>query len=388
MKKAQNLTKSRSILKNAIIVTALFSVNLLNAQSAYKFSTAGATGNIGPTQTQLDSSYASSNLFGKVESNYGIQTFTVPVSGLYHIEARGAQGGGDGTTKFGGKGVSMQGDFNFAAGTVLKILVGHQGSSGSGCYGGGGGSFVTDILNTPLIIAGGGGGAGGVMGGNGIDASTGLNGTAGVAGGSGGTNGSGGTAINTNAGSGGGFYSDGTGSFYMPQCSTNVGKSFLNGCEGGQFDFWLPGGFGGGGSGWDGNGNGGGGGGYSGGGTSGSSFSAGGGAGSYNSGTNQLNIAGANTGDGQIIITEITTTGITALNNNYQINLYPNPFTNKITVITNGEERATLQIVNALGAVVHSEKMVNSKTEIDLSEQASGIYFVKIGSVTRRVVKE
>ena len=175
----------------------------------------------------------------------------------------------------------------------------------------------------------------------------------------------------------------------MPQCSSNVGKSFLNGCEGGQFDFWLPGGFGGGGSGWDGNGNGGGGGGYSGGGTSGTSFSAGGGAGSYNSGVNQINIAGANTGDGQIIITEILSTGIGALNNsNYQINLYPNPFTDKITVINRGEEKGTLQIVNAFGAVIHSEKIVNEKTEIDLSAQANGIYFVKIGSVTKKVVKQ
>jgi hypothetical protein len=359
-----------------LIVLVTLSFNALNGQNTYRFKTAGATGNFGPTQAQLDSAYAITNLFG-TKSEAGIQTFTVPVTGSYRIEAKGAQGGGQPPLKTGGKGVSMRGDFYFTAGTVLKVLVGQEGSSGYACYGGGGGSFVTDSLNTPLIIAGGGGGAGGVMGGNGIDASIGLNGTAGIAGGSGGINGNGGDAVNTNGGSGGGFYSDGTGTFYMSQCSTAVGMAFINGGVGGQFDFWLPGGFGGGGSGWDGNGNGGGGGGYSGGGTSGSSFSAGGGAGSYNSGSNQLNTSGANTGDGEVIITQIITTGIGETTSNYNINLYPNPNNGSFIVELPNDKNAVIIVRNVLGQEVlkQNASLVNS---IELNEVNSGVYYLTI----------
>jgi hypothetical protein len=363
-------------LYRTLVVLAFFTLNLLNGQNAYTFKTAGATGNFGPTQAQLDSAYASTNLLG-TRSESGIQTFTVPVTGLYRIEAKGAQGGGEFAVKSGGKGVSMRGDFHFTAGTVLRVLVGQEGSSGFGCYGGGGGSFVTDSANTPLIIAGGGGGAGGVMGGNGIDASIGLNGTAGFAGGSGGINGTGGNAVATNGGSGGGFYSDGTGAFYMPQCSTAVGTAFINGGVGGQFDFWLPGGFGGGGSGWDGNGNGGGGGGYSGGGTSGTSFSAGGGAGSYNSGSNQLNTSGANIGDGEVIITQIISTDIAESTNNYNINLYPNPNSGNFTVELPNDKNAVITVRNVLGQVILTKTagLINS---IELNEVNSGVYHLTV----------
>ncbi len=368
--------RMKNLAKTLILLSALL-INNLNAQStAYSFKTAGAVGDIGPTQAQIDSVYISSNLFG-VKASDGIQTWTVPVTGIYRIEAKGAQGGGQAPIKFGGKGASMRGDFNLTAGTVLKILVGQQGSSGFGCYGGGGGSFVTDSLNTPLVVAGGGGGAGGVIGGNGVDASIGLNGTAGVAGGTGGINGNGGDAINTNAGSGGGFYSDGTGTFYIPQCSTAVGSSFINGGKGGQFDFWLPGGFGGGGSGWDGNGNGGGGGGYSGGGTSGISFAGGGGGGSFNSGTNQLNFSGANSGDGEVIITEVLSTGIGAINNNYQINLYPNPNNGSFIVELPDDKNAVITVRNVLGQTILSQKagIINS---IALSEIQNGVYQLSV----------
>lgn len=370
------MKKSFNNHNKTLLVIAAFCLNLLNAQNTYNFKTAGATGNLGPSQSQLDSVYASSNLFG-VKTADGIQTWTVPVTGLYRIEVKGAQGGGQAPTKFGGKGASMRGDFNLTAGTVLNILVGQEGSSGFGCYGGGGGSFVTDNLNTPLIVAGGGGGAGGLLGGNGVDASTGLNGTAGATGGNGGTNGNGGNAVFTNGGSGAGFYTDGTGTFYIPQCSTAVGSAFINGGKGGQFDFWLPGGFGGGGSGWDGNGNGGGGGGYSGGGTSGTSFGAGGGGGSYNNGSNQINFSGANTGDGAVIITPLLSTGISYLNNNTQINLYPNPNNGNFIVELPEDKNALITVRNVLGQTILSQKAGIINT-MNLGEINNGVYHLTV----------
>src|SRR6218665_3202063 len=92
-----------------------------------------------------------------------IQTFIVPpCTSTMMIEARGAQGGGDG-----GKGARIVGVFNVTPGQVFKILVGRAGSAASPAQagnGGGGGSFVTDMMNVPFIVAGGGGGGGGRWG--------------------------------------------------------------------------------------------------------------------------------------------------------------------------------------------------------------------------------
>jgi len=95
----------------------------------------------------------------------GAVTYTVKTTGVYDITAYGAQGGsGD---AFGGKGAEIGGDFTLQAGTVLRIVVGGQGTYGIGSNfssGGGGGSFVIETSNgasqshTPLVIAGGGGG--------------------------------------------------------------------------------------------------------------------------------------------------------------------------------------------------------------------------------------
>lgn len=231
-----------------------------------------------------------------------IQTWTVPYTGTFTIEAWGAQGGtANGYT--GGKGARMRGDFALTAGQTIKILVGQQGIGGTNSQathysgGGGGGTFVQNQTTNTLLIAAGGGGGGYYYSGytgNGLDGVTTTNGTAGQGGQAGGTGGGAGTCSNSGCSSG--YNTDGTTS----------SQSFLNGGAGGLMmtswgDYSLYGGFGGGG------GAGlpaGGGGGYSGGGGgSWSTQGAGGGGGSYNNGTNQSNTAGVKTGHGQVIIT-------------------------------------------------------------------------------------
>ncbi len=415
--------KKRAMKKNAIqflkktlLYIVVFGFKTATAQT-YVFTTAGATGNFGPTQSQLDTTYLTSNLNGLVTSINGVQTWTVPQTGLYHIIAIGASGGGEPPVKFGGKGALMSGDFNLTSGTVLRILVGQQGSTITGCYGGGGGSFVSTNLNTPLIIAGGGGGAGGVINSNGVHASIGQNGTAGVAGGTGGTNGNGGIASNTNGGSGGGFFTDGTGNFYMPECSTSVGKAFVYGGDGGQFDSWEPGGFGGGGSAWSGNGNGGGGGGYSGGGTSGNYFFGGGGGGSYNVGTNQNNQHAYCAGDGTVMITVLKalpldvapngetlgtgtlgtpTLGINTLATEQiteqinSFNIYPNP--GKDIFYVSSEEAnlpSHLKVFSSIGELVYEKKVEDNLETINLSTLHAGVYYLTIGrSKARKLILE
>jgi hypothetical protein len=72
---------------------------------------------------------------------------------------------------------------------------------------------------------------------------------------------------------------------------------------------------------------------------------------------------------------------------NSGLNIYPNPFNNKITVVSDalGEK---IQIFNALSSIVYSLRIENEKTEINLTEQPSGIYFIRIGTVSKKIIKE
>ncbi len=275
-------------------------------QTAYTFTVAGATGNNGPTQAQINTAYSSTNLAGNVTATGGIQFWTVPTSGLYKIECYGAQGFGS----FGGRGAKISGEFNLVAGSQLKILVGQKAPPPVGSanqYAGGGGSFVTTLTNVPLVVAGGGGGNHGSAFLTNADASITNNGFAGTAtnSGSAGTGGSGGGTASS-ADGGGGFNTNGGG--------IGGGFSFINGAVGGAgtTSGHGQGGFGcgGGTSSWD-NYRAGGGGGYSGGGGGGENGTlgapAGGGGGSFNSGTNPIVLAGAQIGNGLIVITSLQT---------------------------------------------------------------------------------
>lgn len=292
----------------------------LSAQQTYTFTNAGASGRFGPTQTQVNNAYQSTNLQGSVTVNAGIQQFTA-TPGVYRITAFGAQGGFQSTSP-GGLGAAMQGEFTLTTTSTLNILVGQQGELYTANTGGGGGTFVWVTGQAqPLIVAGGGGGSGyGVAG---VNASTNTAGTNGT--GAAGTPGTGGNGANPG---GGGWLTDGanynSGVSCAVKCSGNAlgvtvgGASptttiLYHGCAGTSDT--GDGGFGGG-SGGAGNctssHGGGGGGGYSGGvGQSGSS-AGGGGGGSFNAGSNQVNTAGANTGHGRVIIEELCSVKISS----------------------------------------------------------------------------
>ncbi len=294
------------------------------------FTNASATGRTGPTQAQVNTAYTGTSLDSKVTINtQGIQEWTVPANGTYHIDVKGAGGGANYNTLRvrGGYGSRMTGDFNLTAGQVLKIVVGQRGLDGTqDDYAtatlpqevggsGGGASYVILSNNSALIVAGGGGGAttrlsyAGAIGG---DALTGTSGGSGVtaspgAGGADGTGGGGCANGGFQGGSGGGGL---TGNGGNSEGATNYGtinyggSSFTNGANGGLQGSTMAvgacrqGGFGGGGAGGY---TGGGGGGYSGGGAGGDGGSGGGG--SYNVGENQINTATVNSGNGLVVIT-------------------------------------------------------------------------------------
>lgn len=100
----------------------------------------------------------------------GIQLWTIPVSGLWSIEARGASGadgilaGSSSNRKRGGYGAIVRGKFLLHRGRILKILVGNEGFRDfldpHRPGGGGGGTFVVYEDGKPLLVAGGGGGGG------------------------------------------------------------------------------------------------------------------------------------------------------------------------------------------------------------------------------------
>jgi hypothetical protein len=302
-------------------ITAMFFIllSVTAFSQTYNFTTAGAAGRFGPTQTQINTAYSATNLNGKVTSSNGIQLWTVPATGSYRIEVAGAQGGiaTSGIVPTGGLGARMVGEYNLTAGQVLKIVVGQQGQASGDAQGagGGGGSFVVNNNTTPLIVAGGGGGGGRVESSSILkNATASTIGNNGNYGGSAGTLGNGGSNLNTNstaAGGGGGFNGNGENSG-SGRPNAIGGLSFFNGATGGLNENLTTtgGGFGGGGGGGNNCGYGGGGGGYSGGGAGGYNGGCGGlggGAGSYNAGTNQSNIAAAISGNGYVTITVLTT---------------------------------------------------------------------------------
>ena len=272
-------------------------------ETLYEFTTAGKTGELGPTQADLDEAYKGTSLEGKVSSDGGVQIWTVPKSGRYRIEAYGASGGKDLSGNVpGGQGAIIKGDINLSVGQKAMFLTGQIGSnsiSTTNASGGGGGTFVYLDKNSqdPLIAAGGGGGALGPLTsypkniGPGIDAT--ASGT--VKNSGGGQNVSNNNISGEGAGFGGaGWRSNGDTSYqvsYSAKAPRNggSGRGGYGGFGGGSGASWAS--------------NAGAGGGYTGG--IGAYYVNGGrgsGGGSYNSGENQENSVG-NAGPGKVIIT-------------------------------------------------------------------------------------
>ena len=301
------------------------------AQTELNFTNAGATGQNGPTQTQVNTAYDGTTLDDAVTINtQGIQEWTVPATGTYTFEVYGAQGGrsylyNTSTWHDGGKGAKSVADFSLTQGDVLKIMVGQQGveyARNVRGAGGGGGSFVVLSSGTTLLMAaGGGGGAGDYAynghGNSGTSGSVGGNSSGNTGGSSGGSNGAGGSN-SSYAGGGAGWSADGSSSSYG-----KGGKKFSNGGQGGNgySGQGTNGGFGGGGGSYAGAG---GGGGYSGGGAGSWSYSGnGGGGGSFikNTASNTTLTAAENEGHGKVVITYCTgfcfESASVVANNNY-----------------------------------------------------------------------
>ncbi|MBA2612159.1 MAG: T9SS type A sorting domain-containing protein [Bacteroidetes bacterium] len=71
---------------------------------------------------------------------------------------------------------------------------------------------------------------------------------------------------------------------------------------------------------------------------------------------------------------------------NNAVNVYPNPFSNKLTIVS--EEKESTEIYNSLGSLIYKSDTKENKIEVDLSTQPNGIYFVRIGSITKKIIKK
>jgi hypothetical protein len=144
--------------------------------TVHTFTNCGKEGRYGPSLSQCQIQYSGSEILSDnyaFEVNQGVQSFTVPVDGVYKIEAAGARGGfnyygyGSSATHSlrtdSGRGAVLSGDFNLEKGTVINIVVGQVGADGIGNHNtgasGGGGSFVYtgSASGSGLLLAAGGG---------------------------------------------------------------------------------------------------------------------------------------------------------------------------------------------------------------------------------------
>ncbi|XP_078368538.1 uncharacterized protein LOC144652398 [Oculina patagonica] len=128
--------------------------------SEFHFTALGSVGNQGPTS---NAGYKGASLENVKVSN-GLQEWTAPYTGTYHVELCGASGGDSHLRGLeGGEGARVNGKVHLNEGTKLKVLVGQRGNEHpymSSPEAGGGGTFVAFYTNIPLLsIAGGGGGA-------------------------------------------------------------------------------------------------------------------------------------------------------------------------------------------------------------------------------------
>jgi hypothetical protein len=182
------------------------------------------------------------------------ETYIVPKSGVYFMEAKGAQGGpASNDSHLGGYGARIQGRMSLTAGDTLRIAVGGMGKKGANLGnnvsggGGGGASSIVKVRNSaaanpadryiPLLFAGGGGGGSARQ--DGQDGQLTNDATLDWGGAKGGVNsGGGGIGSNKNGGAGGAGYRGDGGTHCDGNCNgSNVitygGQAYLSGNSGG-----------------------------------------------------------------------------------------------------------------------------------------------------------
>ena len=82
--------------------------------------------------------------------------------------------------------------------------------------------------------------------------------------------------------------------------------------------------------------------------------------------------------------TKCSTTGINNIINEKKINVYPNPFCNKI-ILKNATGNENYVLLNAIGQLIWTGKNIEQK---DFSNLTSGIYLLKINDEIIKLIKQ
>jgi aspartate 1-decarboxylase len=70
------------------------------------------------------------------------------------------------------------------------------------------------------------------------------------------------------------------------------------------------------------------------------------------------------------------------------VNIYPNPATNIITIQTNAASFATYTITNAVGQQVQTGRISGNETVVDINELPAGVYNISLNGAAGRQVKK
>lgn len=75
-------------------------------------------------------------------------------------------------------------------------------------------------------------------------------------------------------------------------------------------------------------------------------------------------------------------TGLQNLNNDFEINIYPNPTNGKFTI--NLPVECDIEIIDMLGSIISKYSYISGIQTIDISNYASGLYFVKFKTINNQ----
>jgi len=103
-----------------------------------------------------------------------------------------------------------------------------------------------------------------------------------------------------------------------------------------------------------------------------------------------INITLPNFKDGDVYYVYLNSTNIigtneTSFENNFSI--YPNPTSSTITIKTKETIKENLEILNAIGQSMRTEYLNGENFVIDLENLPSGLYFIKVGGMCKKIIK-
>lgn len=105
------------------------------------------------------------------------------------------------------------------------------------------------------------------------------------------------------------------------------------------------------------------------------------------SGDNSFTILGSPNWSGTITVN--VATGISEnTSNNFDIKAFPNPVINEVTIKSNTNgDLGKVSVFNIAGQLVYEDKVEGNTTKIDFFSFSSGVYIVKVGEKSMKLIK-